>query len=179
MNQNHTRKTEKITLSAMFLAIGIVLPFLTMQIPMIGQMLLPMHIPVLLCGFICGGPYGLCIGFVLPILRSVLFGMPAMFPNAIGMAVELAVYGLITGMMYKRTEKILPSLIAAMIIGRIAWGIVSVFLYKITGDMFTWKLFVVQGFANAIPGIIIQLVLIPGIVSSTRQISQRRWRSEV
>ena len=71
--------TGKIILAAFFLALGIVLPFLTMQIPSIGNMLLPMHIPVLLCGFICGAPYGAAVGFILPLLKSILFGVRFLF----------------------------------------------------------------------------------------------------
>ena len=92
--------TKKLTLSAMFFAVGLILPFFIGQIPMIGQMLLPMHIPVLLCGLIVGWQYGLAVGFFLPLVRSVLFGMPAMFPNAVSMAFELAAYGLVIGWLY-------------------------------------------------------------------------------
>ena len=92
--------TKKLTLSAMFFAVGLILPFFIGQIPMIGQMLLPMHIPVLLCGLIVGWQYGLAVGFFLPLVRSVLFGMPAMFPNAVSMAFELATYGLVIGYLY-------------------------------------------------------------------------------
>ena len=67
---------QKIVLSGMFLAIGFVLPFLTGQIQQIGKMLLPMHIPVLLCGLICGAKYGLSVGLLLPLSRSLIFGMP-------------------------------------------------------------------------------------------------------
>ena len=77
---------KNLVLAAMFLAIGLVLPFFTGQIPAVGKMLLPMHIPVLLCGLICGWQYGLGVGFVLPLLRSLLFSFPAMYPNAISMA---------------------------------------------------------------------------------------------
>ena len=97
--------TKKLTLSAMFLAIGIILPFFTGQVPQIGNMLLPMHFPVLLCGMICGAPYGLAIGFILPIFRSFLFGMPMMYPMAIAMAFELAVYGVVAGWIYGRAER--------------------------------------------------------------------------
>ena len=88
---------KKITLSAMFLAIGLVLPFLTGQIPEIGSMLLPMHIPVLLCGLICGWQYGGAVGLIVPLLRNLLFGMPPM-PGAVSMAFDLAAYGLIIGL---------------------------------------------------------------------------------
>lgn len=81
----------------MFVAIGVVLPFFTGQIPQIGNMLLPMHIPVLLCGLICGWQYGGMVGFILPLLRTMLFGMPVLYPTGIAMAFELAAYGLVIG----------------------------------------------------------------------------------
>lgn len=94
-------KTIKLTLSAMFLALGFVLPFFTGQIPQIGNMLLPMHLPVLLCGLICGWQYGLVIGLCLPLVRSMIFGMPPIFPTGIAMTFELAAYGLIVGLVYQ------------------------------------------------------------------------------
>ena len=87
----------KLILAAMFLAIGLLLPFLTGQIRQIGNMLLPMHIPVILCGLICGWQYGLGVGFVLPLLRCVIFGMPVLFPTAVSMSFELAAYGFTDG----------------------------------------------------------------------------------
>lgn len=163
----HGKKTKKVVLVGLFIAIGIVLPFITMQIPSIGNILLPMHIPVILCGFICGGPYGLIVGVIVPLLRSILFGMPELFPNGIAMAFELGTYGLVTGVLYKRFNKkafgIYLSLICSMIVGRIVWGVVSIGLYSMLGNTFTWKIFLMQGFLNAIPGIIIQLILIPMI----------------
>ena len=98
-------KTYKMVWSGVFVALGIVLPFLTGQIQGIGKMLLPMHIPVLLCGFVCGAPYGLAVGLIVPLLRSVLFGMPVLFPTAVSMAFELAVYGCVTGILYRRLPK--------------------------------------------------------------------------
>ena len=92
-------------LSAIFLAIGLLLPCVTMNIPTVGKMLCPMHIPVLLCGFICGWPYGLIVGFITPLLRSVTFGMPVMMPNAVCMAFELAAYGFVTGFLSKKIYK--------------------------------------------------------------------------
>lgn len=160
---------QKTVLAALFLAIGLILPFITMQIPAIGKMLCPMHIPVLLCGFIVGWPYGLLVGFITPLLRSVLFGMPMMMPNAVCMAFELATYGFVAGFlskkMHKDTKSLYFVLIAAMLIGRIVWGLVSAIIYTLMGAGFTWKLFFMGGFVNAIPGIIIQLILIPVLVN--------------
>ena len=77
----------------MYLAIALALPFITGQIPEIGAMLCPMHIPALLCGFLCGWPWGAAVGFIAPLLRGALFGMPVLFPTGTAMAFELAVYG--------------------------------------------------------------------------------------
>lgn len=93
-------KTKKLVLIAMFLAIGLVLPLFTGQIPQIGSMLLPMHIPVLLCGIICGWKYGIGLGFILPIIRYMIFGMPILFSNGLAMAFEMATYGLVIGFIY-------------------------------------------------------------------------------
>lgn len=162
------RQTKKMVVSAFFLALGMVLPFLTGQIQQIGNMLLPMHIPVLLCGYICGWQYGLVIGLVTPLLRSVLFGMPPLMPTAAAMAVELAVYGLMTGVLYgklpKKTLYLYVSLFGAMIAGRIAWGIVGIPLYGMAGNGFSAQIFLAGALFNAIPGIILQIVLIPVIM---------------
>ena len=91
---------KKITVAAMFLALGLILPFFTGQIPQIGSKLLPMHIPVFLCGLICGWKYGGLVGFILPLLRSALFGMPVFFPSATAMAFELMTYGAVSGFLY-------------------------------------------------------------------------------
>ena len=151
---------RKTVLAALFLAIGLILPFITMQIPAVGKMLCPMHIPVLLCGYILGGPYGLIVGFITPLLRSVTFGMPVMLPNAICMAFELATYGLVSGILSGKMKKDMRSLYISLIISMLA-GIV----YALMGSGFTWKLFFMGGFVNAIPGIVIQLILIPVLVN--------------
>ena len=154
---------KKLTLSAFFLALGMVLPFLTGQIPQIGSMLLPMHFPAFLCGMICGWQYGAIIGFIMPLLRFALFNMPPIFPTGIAMAFELATYGAISGLLLKKDvtniKKIYFALIIAMIVGRISWGIVSYILTQIN-----LEIFITSGFISAIPGIIIQLLTIPFIV---------------
>lgn len=164
------KKTAKnLTLSAMFIALGMVLPFLTGQIQQIGNMLLPMHLPVFLCGLICGWQYGAVVGFVLPFLRSVTFGMPPLFPTATAMAFELATYGLVAGLLYKRSRwqcvvALYRSLIAAMLAGRIVWGAVEIVLLGLSGSSFTWQMFITGALLNAIPGIVVQLILIPAIM---------------
>ena len=162
------KNTRKLILTALFLALGYVLPFLTGQVPAVGKMLLPMHIPVLLCGFVCGWQYGLMVGFVVPLFRSVLAGMPVMMPTAVGMAFELATYGMISGLLYRKLTgkslNIYITLIGAMLGGRIVWGIVSILLYGIQGNVFSLQLFISGALLNAVPGIALQLVLIPVIV---------------
>ena len=168
-NKKQHINLKRLVLSAMFLTLGIVLPFFTGQIQQIGNMLLPMHIPVMLCGFICGWKYGLIVGFITPLSRSILFGMPLLYPSAIAMAFELATYGAITSLVYgcfhkKHSPAIYTSLLSAMIAGRIVWGIAMIALLGINGGSFTAKAFFAGAVLNAIPGIIAQLVLIPGIL---------------
>ena len=165
-------KTKKhllnVALSGMFLALAYVMPFLTGQIPEIGSMLCPMHIPVLLCGFVCGAPYGLLAGIVAPLLRSLTLGMPPLFPTATAMAFELGIYGLFAGLLYKALPKkkinIYISLIGAMILGRIVWGIVMFCIMGFDATKFGFATFWTGAIANAIPGIIVQVILIPMVV---------------
>lgn len=165
--------TKKLTLAALFLALGLIMPFLTGQIPEIGNMLLPMHIPVIICGFVCGWRYGVVVGFIVPLLRSVLFGRPYMMPTAVAMAFELASYGVMAGVLYNRFKQTKAgsyiSLIGAMIVGRVVWGIVSFVLYRLMGNAFTWELFAAGAFLEAMPGIIVQLILIPVVIVALRK----------
>ena len=165
-----TNKTRRLTLSAMFLALAFALPFLTGQIPQLGSMLCPMHIPVLLCGFFCGAPWGLAVGFIAPLFRSFVLGMPYMFPTAFCMAFELAAYGFLTGWLYRRLPKgnasLYGALVGAMVSGRIVWGVVMAILSGISETPFTWGVFLAGAFWNAIPGIVLQLLLIPAIVAA-------------
>ena len=152
--------TKKMVLAALFLALGLYLPFLTGQVPQIGSMLLPMHLPVLICGFVCGWPYGLAVGFVSPLLRTMLFGMPPFPMVAVPMAFELAAYGLLTGLLYKALPKQQPisiylSLIGAMLGGRIVWGIVR-YVMLLMGTPITWQAFLSAVLLTSIPGIILQ-----------------------
>lgn len=166
---NTRTKTYRLVLSALFLALCLVLPMITGGIPTIGNMLLPMHIPVLFCGLICGWQHGLVIGFVAPLLRSVLFGMPPMYPVAIAMAFELAAYGLIIGLVYGLLQKrgvgaLYISLVTAMVGGRLVWGLAEILLLGLAGNAFTMQAFLSGALLTAVPGIVLQLVLIPGVM---------------
>ena len=161
-------KTYYMVLSAMFLALALILPFLTGQIPQIGHALCPMHLPVILCGFFCGPWYAFMIGFIAPLLRFLLFGMPPIIPSGVAMCFELSAYGVLSGLLYqalpKKKSSIYIALIGAMIGGRIVWGVARVLLYGVSKSEFGWAAFMSGAFLDAIPGIIVQIVLIPIIV---------------
>ena len=169
--------TKTMVLAAMFLALAYIMPFLTGQIPEIGSMLCPMHIPVLLCGFICGWPWGLLVGFLAPLLRSVTLGMPPLFPTAVCMAFELAAYGAVAGILYqvfpKKKGFIYCALLGAMVIGRLVWGTAMVVCMGITGGSFGFSAFLAGAITNAIPGIIIQILLIPILVMALEKAKSR------
>lgn len=160
--------TANLVMGGLFLALGLALPFLTAQLPQLGNKILPMHIPVLLCGFFCGSRMGGIVGFVTPLLRSFLFTMPPLMPTALAMAFELSVYGIVAGLVYmalRRTNfAVFVALVSAMLAGRLVWGGVSYVIFQFMGMDFTWKFFMAGAFFNAIPGIIIQLILIPFLV---------------
>lgn len=159
---------RRLALAAMFLAIALVLPFLTGQLQTFGNMLLPMHLPVMLCGLICGWQYGGAVGFVAPLLRFALFHMPRM-PLAVPMAFELAAYGLLTGLLYglskrKGVAALYRALLLAMVGGRIVWAAGRTVLAGLGKVPFGWQVFLTAGFLEAIPGILLQLVLIPAVM---------------
>ncbi len=161
-----------LALASMFLALAFVMPFFTGQIPQIGSRLCPMHIPVILCGYICGAPWGLVVGFVAPVLRSFILGMPTLFPKAFAMAFELATYGLMSGLLYRKLPQnkvnIYISLVASMISGRLVWGFVQLCCVGLDVSKFSLTAFWAGAVVNAIPGIIVQLILIPLIVIAVR-----------
>ena len=169
---------KKTVMSALFLAIGMVLPLFTGQIKEIGDSLLPMHIPVMLCGILCGPWYGGFIGLVLPFLRSISFGMPPIYPNAVWMALELATYGLVIGIASHRLKikgvwNTYISLIIAMLSGRVVWGIAKAVLLGVGGKSFTVSMFIVGGFIDAAIGILLQLILIPTVVALVKKFQRR------
>lgn len=158
----------RMVLAALFLALGYIMPFLTGQIPEIGAKLCPMHIPVLLCGFFCGWQWGLAVGAITPLMRSMILSAPPMFPKAVCMAFELAAYGAVAGFLYRRLPRkkqfVYVSLLGAMLVGRIVWGIAMAVCLGASGSVFTFSAFIAGAFTNALPGIAVQIVLIPVLV---------------
>jgi len=163
-------KAHKTVLAGLLLAVGILLPFLTSHgivlIP--GNIFLPMHIPVILCGFICGPVYGAMLGFILPFLNSMITSMPVLYPNAIVMSGELFTYGLVSALMYRFTgyscklKHLYATLIVSMISGRVVYGFISAILLGFNPSM--QKLSAIGALVQGIPGIVIQLILIPVII---------------
>lgn len=156
--------TRKISIASLLLTMAMILPIITAQIPQVGKMLCPMHFPILLCGFICGPWYGLFIGFVAPLLRFMIFGMPVIFPTGIMMCFELAAYGFFSGAFYARTQKIFLSLIFGIIAGRLA----RIIVYWIFNILFqiplTWEVIFIGGLLQSLPGTALQIIFIPPIV---------------
>lgn len=166
-------RTRKITYSALFVCLGLILPLLTGQIRELGTMLTPMHFPVLIGSIVCGGMSGFMIGIITPLLRSMLFQMPILFPSAFAMAFELGAYGWFFAYFYKKL-KVYPlgiyiALILAMLCGRLGWGLVMTVIMNLQGNPYTISMFMSSAVLNSIPGILLQLLLIPMIVKSLRK----------
>lgn len=167
-----SKVTKRLVLSAMFLALCLVLPFLTGQIPEIGSALSPMHIPVLICGFVCGGYWGAAVGFIAPFLRYMIFQMPPM-PMGIAMAAEMTVYGLVAGLLCKKLPKNIGcmyiSLVSAMLLGRVVWGVARYIIAGLAGSEFSFAMFLSGAFIEAVPGIICHLIVIPLVVIALKK----------
>lgn len=168
MNRNQIRK---LIFSGLCMALGLLLPMLTMQLQPLGNMFLPMHFPVLLCGLVCGWQYGAVVGALTPLLRSLIFTMPPMYPKAIAMSFELCAYGLLAGLLYwlflhfqkNKFVSLYAALIGAMCGGRLVWGAVQWVLVSLNANLpaFTQSVFWAEAVANAVPGIILQILLLP------------------
>ena len=175
---------KKSIITAVCIALCVVLPQAFHAVPNAGAIYLPMHIPVLLCGLICGWSYGLLCGLAGPALSALLTGMP---PTAVlpGMLVECGVYGLAAGLLMQllRTKHLYAdlyiSLAAAMMLGRVVSGIAKALIFSAGSySMASW---VAGSFVTALPGIVIQLALLPSIVYAlmrARLIPQRYPKDE-
>ncbi len=172
-NNNSGNNIRSLVFAAVCLALCMILPFITGQVQWIAQRISPMHIPVFLAGFLCGPWWAMAVGFVAPILRSLIFGMPPMIPTGVAMAFELAAYGFFTGILSKllpkTTSSIYISLVGAMLLGRIVWGLATWCILGLTGGEFTFSAFMAGAFVNAIPAIVVHIVLIPLIVMALKK----------
>jgi uncharacterized membrane protein len=163
---------KKIAYSAMFLAMALVFPFITGQMQSFGAMLCPMHLPVLIRGFVCGAKYGAVVGATAPLLRFALFGKP-LFWRALPMSFELCAYGLFAGLLYsllpKKALYTYVSLIGSMLAGRAVWGIVSAVIAGLRETAFGMQAFWLSAFAGSVPGIVLQIVLVPAVVLALKR----------
>lgn len=166
------RYVWELVISALCVALGVVLPVAFHGIPNAGSILLPMHIPVLLCGLLCGPAYGLACGILTPLMSSLITTMPpmAMLPS---MICELAVYGFVAGLLIllvrtgSQIANVYISLVGAMLIGRVVYGAVNALIFR-AGE-YSMQMWLTASFVTALPGIVIQLVLLPLVVLALRR----------
>lgn len=166
-------KIKDLVWAGLFLAFGILIPYIFHVTGLSGQIFLPMHIPVLLCGLVLGWKYGVFVGMLSPIINSAILGMPPMFPVGICMMFELATYGLVTGILYKINKcNIFISIISAMFLGRLVSGIMNYIFLTLGGNGFVLGAFITGTFVKGVWGILIQLILIPVIVKALEHVEK-------
>ena len=153
----------EITITALCIAFGVALPQIFLREPELGQVFLPMHLSVLLCGLLVSWKWSALCGISTPLICSLIFGRPVLFPVAAAMCFELLTYGVISSLLYKKTN-IYISLIGAMFAGRLVNGVVNIIIFAIQGVPYTFKIFITTSFVKGIAGVIIQLIIIPIIV---------------
>ncbi|MER1957575.1 MAG: ECF transporter S component [Solibacillus sp.] len=168
--------------TSLLIAIAIVLAQVVKIIPIgtPGAVLLPMHIPILICGLVCGKKYGLFAGIITPLLAFLISGMPIIFPVGLSMMFELATYGFVAGYACKNL-KFNPyvSLLIAMVVGRAVYGIAAAIFYGFANFDFGLQMFIQASFIVALPGIIIQLIIIIPLVKAIEKIQPRNKLSQV
>lgn len=157
--------TKKLVTAGLLLAIGIIVPSIFHTTGLPGKMLLPMHIPVLIGGFLLPPVFAFLLGALTPLLNSMITGMPVLFPMAIIMIFELGAYGLVVSLLYRKFNlPSIPSLVVAMILGRLVAGLVVYVLSAFFGVDLNALVFIVGAVTTGIPGIVIQLLLIPMLI---------------
>lgn len=158
------KNVKNLVTAGLCLALGVAMPTLFHMVGL-GSAFLPMHIPVLLCGLLCGWRLGLLCGIMTPLLCSLLTGMPPLFPTGVSMMFELAGYGAFTGFLYRAKQcNLYLALVGAMLGGRAVYGVVNAVLMGVSGQAYGMAAFLAGAFANAVPGIIAQLIFVPLIV---------------
>lgn len=166
MLQTQHRQAIRLTTTALCVALGLLLPTVFHVFGTgAGTALLPMHIPVLLCGLLCGWQYGALCGILVPLLSSILTGMPPIFPVGVSMMIELCAYGVLTGILYQTLKQnIYLSLVGAMLGGRLIYGLANTILMGVAGKPYGFAAFLSGAFLTAWPGIILQLAIVPLLV---------------
>lgn len=167
--------SKRVVYTGLFLALGLILPqlFHFLPVPDAGKIMLPMHIPAILAGYFLGSKSGMTVGFLSPVLSSLMFGMPPALTMPI-MAVELLVYGLSAGILGKKIKNIYLSLILVMICGRIASGLMYVIFINILGITKLNMAMFIGSLSTGLPGIVLQLVVIPPMIMLLRKVENGR-----
>ncbi len=168
---NRISRTQWLTYAALFLALALVLPIGFHAFGVGGRMFLPMHLPVLLAGFLVGPFCGLLVGILAPGLSHLMTGMPPTYAVPL-MSLELPVYGLVAGLLYRRLHmNIYVALIIAMILGRVMFGVGLLILGMFMELPYSAAVFFSSGGAvvTGLPGIVLQIFLIPIIVAAVRR----------
>lgn len=166
-------KIKQLTIAAMCLSIGIIMPQALHAIPNAGNIFLPMHIPTMLCAFLCGPIYGMIVGILSPLISHFVFSMPSILMLG-QMIVELGVYGLVIGLLNRKISikrknlKQYIILLVAMLAGRFAYGILNALIFRF-GE-YSLKIWLTAAFVTGLPGIIIQLIFVPILVDTTRRL---------
>ena len=166
-------KIKQLTLAAMCLSIGVIMPQALHAIPDAGNMFLPMHIPTMLCGFLCGPIFGLLVGLLSPLLSHFVFSMPPVIMLG-QMIVELGVYGFVIGFLNQKInikKKVIKQyfiLIIAMVMGRVVYGVLNALLFK--AGNYSFSIWLTAAFITGLPGIIVQLIFVPILVDMTKRL---------
>lgn len=163
-------QTKQVTVTALFVVLGVLLPYVTghaVGIP--GTILLPMHIPVLLCAIFCGPRFGALCGFITPLLSSLLTGMPSLYPMMPILVVQLTTAGLVLGLLYGKWKMHpYPALILSMALGWLLYGLMASLLL-LTGNQGMVAPSMLAALFQGIPGILLQLILIPAIAWAVKR----------
>lgn len=163
-------KSREIVLSGLFIALGLLVPMAFHAVGGTGPVFLPMHLPVLVGGFILSPVFALMVGVLTPLLSSVLTGMPVLMPMAFIMMVELGIYGLAVSLMKEKGVNHIVTLVGAMILGRISAGIMVVILVGLVGIRFAPPVtFLIGAVTTGLPGILIQLIFIPLLLTAVKK----------
>lgn len=159
------KSVRELVLSGLFIAIGLLLPMIFHTFGL-GSTFLPMHIPVVIAGFAVSLPFAILVGALTPLLSALFTGMPPLFPVLPFMIFELAAYGGVASLLYRRLKlNVYIALILSMLAGRIVsgiavWVLAAFFAAQLPGPV----VFVAGSITGGIPGIIIQLVFIPALI---------------
>ncbi|MBE5040486.1 ECF transporter S component [Ructibacterium gallinarum] len=164
-------KVKKLTFTALFAAAGVLLPQIFHFIggAAAGGVFLPMHFPVLLAGLLLGPWAGAAVGFLCPVLSCLMTGMPAAAKLPF-MIIELLGYGIMAGLTSKIWRwNLYFCLLSAMAAGRllnaVALEICGQLLHlNVPAAVSVWT-----AVLTGIPGIVVQIVLIPFIVAVFRK----------